>query len=575
MKASIAAFLIAPLALLAGISSPRAEWRRNGNPVNARESWQGLPAIAADEKGHSLIVWSDVPKSDFDTGPHIYGQRLDLDGVPLWDADGVVVCAAPGSFKRYAAVAMDWDQGAVVAWEDSRGHRGSIYAQRIDSEGNVCWPAEGVPVCDAPYSQEQARVVPVSSGGAIVVWVDRRGGRGYYDIYAQRLDKDGACLWEHNGVCVFSGVNLFSTGVSAVSDGADGAVIAWNRRNWAPDAYDICAQHIDANGVCRWTENGMVVCNAPGEQLYPETILLDRGAVIIVWYDRRNESMDIYAQKVSAGGVTLWEPNGMCVCCGAWDMQFPYIVSSNASEAIIAWPDKRSGNLDIYAQKLNCDGKLLWAPEGVALCTEPARQSLAGLVKSADGGAVATWYDERFMNCSVFAQKISADGSVLWDVNGISVRSGAEIDEACYDICIAGDSERGAIIVWQDFRASIKDSIDKPNIYAMRVMDVSASVTRVDFTDSPFRLRQNYPNPFNPTTEITFELEEPSFISLGIYDASGRFLRRLAEGRRPAGAHVERWDGLDMSGRAVASGIYFCRLEAGSFTETKKMVLLR
>jgi hypothetical protein len=88
-------------------------------------------------------------------------------------------------------------------------------------------------------------------------------------------------------------------------------------------------------------------------------------------------------------------------------------------------------------------------------------------------------------------------------------------------------------------------------------------------------LAQNFPNPFNPTTRIMFGLKEPAAFSLRIYDAAGRLVRVLVSGSRPAGTYSELWDGRDSSGRAVASGIYFYRLDAGSFSQTRKMALLR
>jgi len=103
------------------------------------------------------------------------------------------------------------------------------------------------------------------------------------------------------------------------------------------------------------------------------------------------------------------------------------------------------------------------------------------------------------------------------------------------------------------------------------------AITGTDTPKAPAAsfLAQNFPNPFNPTTRITFGLAAPGDVSLRIYDAAGRLVRVLAEGARPAGNYSELWDGRDSGGRAVASGIYFYRLQAGSFTETRKMALLR
>jgi hypothetical protein len=88
-------------------------------------------------------------------------------------------------------------------------------------------------------------------------------------------------------------------------------------------------------------------------------------------------------------------------------------------------------------------------------------------------------------------------------------------------------------------------------------------------------LRQNLPNPFNPTTRIEFGLKDATRVSLRIYDASGRLVRVLVEGNRPAGRHAEMWDGRNAGGLQVASGIYFYRLTAGRFDQTNKMVLVR
>jgi flagellar hook assembly protein FlgD len=88
-------------------------------------------------------------------------------------------------------------------------------------------------------------------------------------------------------------------------------------------------------------------------------------------------------------------------------------------------------------------------------------------------------------------------------------------------------------------------------------------------------LDQNHPNPFNPSTTVSFSLSSPSHASLKIYDASGRFVRTLLDEQCSAGTHEKNWDGRDESGREVSSGVYFCRIAAGDFTETRKMVLLR
>jgi hypothetical protein len=89
------------------------------------------------------------------------------------------------------------------------------------------------------------------------------------------------------------------------------------------------------------------------------------------------------------------------------------------------------------------------------------------------------------------------------------------------------------------------------------------------------RLDQNSPNPFNPTTAIRFSLSERQNVTLVVYDVNGRRVRALVSGVRNAGSHTVTWDGRDNAGSTVSSGVYFYRLDAGKFSDTKKMVLLK
>jgi hypothetical protein len=90
-------------------------------------------------------------------------------------------------------------------------------------------------------------------------------------------------------------------------------------------------------------------------------------------------------------------------------------------------------------------------------------------------------------------------------------------------------------------------------------------------------LGQNYPNPFNPQTTIDYTISGATHVRVDIFDTAGRRVRRLVdEDQTPeTGGHRVSWDGTDDRGVRVASGIYFYRLKAGTYTKTHKMVLLR
>ena len=102
----------------------------------------------------------------------------------------------------------------------------------------------------------------------------------------------------------------------------------------------------------------------------------------------------------------------------------------------------------------------------------------------------------------------------------------------------------------------------------------SVAEGEVSVPDS-YALYQNYPNPFNPETEIRFVLPDPSHVSLEIYHISGKRIATLRNSKENAGYHSMPWDGKDELGRSVAGGIYICRIQAGSFEKTIKMLLLK
>jgi hypothetical protein len=97
------------------------------------------------------------------------------------------------------------------------------------------------------------------------------------------------------------------------------------------------------------------------------------------------------------------------------------------------------------------------------------------------------------------------------------------------------------------------------------------------YADPPkrFDLSQNYPNPFNPSTTIRFQVPQTVDVRLKVYDVGGRLVRTLVDEEKKPNVYEVVWDGHDNNGSRVASGVYFYKLEAGSFVKTRKMVILK
>ena len=301
-----------------------------------------------------------------------------------------------------------------------------------------------------------------------------------------------------------------------ISDGASGAIVTWDDyRNYGSGNVDIYAQRVNASGAAEWTIDGVALCTATGYQMDPTMTSDGGGGAIVTWESSPNgENWDIYTQRVNALGAVQWTTDGVAICIAAGDQWYPMITSDGRGGAIVTWLDYRSGNADIYAQRVNDSGSAQWTADGIALCTAMGEQESARITSDGAGGAIVAWWDHR-------------SGTTGWD------------------------------------------------IYAQIVYADGSVPTAADAPAAPIELHQNYPNPFNPTTTVTYSVAEKCSVTLKIYDVSGKYIVSLADRKQEKGSYAVEWNGQDERGNLVASGIYLYKIVAGNQAISRKMVLLR
>jgi len=366
------------------------------------------------------------------------------------------ICNAPGQQSAIQVIG-DGEGGAIITWEDTRDTHFDIYAQRLDRHGNILWEENGVPICTAEENQKQPQIISDGAGGGIIVWQDMRHGIANSDIYAQRVNAEGGLLWEENGIPVCFEINAQNS-PSVVVDGSGGAIIAWQdyRTNYA----DLYAQRIDKDGKPQWKENGILVCGFFGAQSAPVAADDGAGGAIIVWPDFRKSFADIYAQRIDGSGKLLWDRTGALVCGARGHESFPEVINNGAEGAIITWIDMRNDNKDIFAQQLDGNGEPLWITDGIAVCTVPKEQNYPVIVTDGGGGAIIAWWDMRSGKYDVYAQHVDLTGKVLWEEDGLPVCVESGIQN---HVSITNYDSGGAILAWNDDRASLFD------IYAQKI----------------------------------------------------------------------------------------------------------
>jgi hypothetical protein len=105
--------------------------------------------------------------------------------------------------------------------------------------------------------------------------------------------------------------------------------------------------------------------------------------------------------------------------------------------------------------------------------------------------------------------------------------------------------------------------------------DLPGEGANVQRIPTDYSLSANYPNPFNPSTTIRYVLPEAAKVRLTVYNVAGRPIRVLVDRHESAGYKLATWDGKNDQGVAVASGIYFCKLESPGFSQVQRMLLLK
>ena len=334
--------------------------------------------------------------------------------IVIWALIGVILgslsCGGGGDGLQPpippAAVVGDNSGGAIAfyqTWRMSGDHSlVEFRAQRISSDGAVLWGEKGMLIASgdaAFYWTGDLYVVGDGSGGALVIWGEFPSEPPYSQTHVAKIGLAGNVEWQRHIAVAKQAIE------QAVSDGSGGAIIAYVDQGDGT----MSILKVDSEGNFPWGVDA-VPLNLGGCDR--SDIASDNlGGVIVVWHLGGSTS----AQRVDSGGSTRWGPGAVQVCVGP--AEGGQVVGDGAGGAIIAYIrdipcEDGIGNcdVDIYAQKIDAAGNVLWGPDGVPICVGPSHPYGPQIVADGAGGAVISFADER----AVCAQRLDADGHKVW-----------------------------------------------------------------------------------------------------------------------------------------------------------------
>ncbi|UCE07097.1 MAG: hypothetical protein JSW07_03410, partial [bacterium] len=477
MQAKIRIMIISVFLSFLLIGALYAQWSNDPNvntPICTDPGEQQKPIITSDGSGGAIIAWSDW-RGQFQD---VYVSRIDATGKVLWTPNGIRV-SDPRANSQQPVIVGDNAGGVIVAWvEDS-----DIHCQKVDASGNLMWGNSGFSRYYTSRAVTNTMITTDGAGGAIIGWNDDKDFPNQI-LSFQHVNATGDTLWGQYGI-FWNGYDFPFENPTMTSDGNGGAITTWIMGG---SENSVIAQRIDAAGKILWDPNnlekfnGAPICTNRTNPVNPQIISDGSQGANIVWGDRESGFFNkLYAQRVDESGIAQWDTNGVAVCAVSSDQYDHTICSDGNGGIVIAWEDDRNANDNIYAQRIDGNGNLLWSPEGKAITNTSNWDWQPAICEDRNGGAIITWID----SFNVIAQRVNMDGNIMWDANGVEISKGQFGNMDIYP-AIVSDGLGGAIITWTDHRSDDRN----PDIYAQRVdsqgyLGKDATSPTIEFTPIP------------------------------------------------------------------------------------------
>jgi hypothetical protein len=387
-----------------------AQWSEHGIPVYTQDG-QGYPGAIADGADGAIIVTQDQRPSV----QGVFAQRVSGAGSLLWNSNGVPVGTA-GNGQYQPVIAADGAGGAIVAWVDYRTGTPLIFAQHVNASGQALWASNGIRLNTSGRPQYGVVIVGDGSGGAIASWIESSSSPAL--LFAQHVSSSGTLLWGDEAQ-VASAAGGGREQLDAIPDGSGGVIVAWDESRGA-DA-NIYAQKVAADGSVMWGTDGVLACAATGNQLRPRVAADDNGGAFIAWSDFRSSVDQVFVQHLDPNGTATLASDGIVSSAAGGRLDDPAVSRDGVGGVVVAWIDWRSGERDIFAQRINETGSRLWGPQDRALCSARADQSQVLLTTDGTGEIFAAWQDFRKVAPDVYEQSLDLSGTAKWTADGVAL----------------------------------------------------------------------------------------------------------------------------------------------------------
>lgn len=398
---------------------------------------QFLPCVSLIDDTSLVLVWVDEQSFD------VYGKRLTEDLASIGQA--FQISDSPMPFTTWSpAVSSGPDGEFVVVWADTRSGS-NIYTRRFDADGNPLGASFKVNGDDGSKLHTSPKVSVGSSGNFVIVWEDFRNTDA--DVYAQRFDTDGAFLGENILVNLDSlNEDQYTPDVTVGLN--DRFVVTWIDLRRGGEAvfarsFSFSDPLADTVAFSLTSDTSFIV----GES--PPVVWDTLGGFSIGWVEYITSGATVYAQRFDSLGQVAGDTVNLSDLLSTGERHGLSVSASPGGYLVATWMDRRSGNYDIYAQRVNPSGFL--QGDNLMLNDDEtgANQNLPQIAVRADGGFVVVWEDMRRGNSDIFMKRFDQQAQALGNDFMVNDSLG-RIYHARPDVTC--DSSGNFVVVWEDAR---------------------------------------------------------------------------------------------------------------------------
>ncbi len=567
--------------------------KADGKKISTLTGPEENPVCSESLPNSAVVVWDDYTYS---RNGNLYAQRVMNNGNYVWTDFGLKITNTGDGLSQYSLStdSKGFAYIAYVAKEPDINGSYKIEFQKVSPDGKLMFSRDSTMLYRSRERKMMTSVIPDGEGGAFVFWIEMRNGKSM--ILSQHINSNHKETWGKKPLEIS---NVTQNVINYVAKAVDNqsAYLAWQTQKKTKEIYH---QIINLKGKMLWTRGGRLATHLKGNQINAEAIFSD-STVILSWTNDREDDKDIFIQKYNLKGKPLWNKNGIPVIRFHGEQFGQKIIGDNKGGAIVAWVDLRleSTYANIYAQRINEAGKIIWDSLGVAVASNyNTPKSYLSLIPDESGGAIAAFKNYRNGSSIIYGQKIFNNGTYVSQITGFQTElSGDSIKIVWYttnergktkyniERAVPDDKGNSDWNIIGSINSDGKNANAKYEYYDVpsasgtlyyRVVEADtlknrerSEISMINYfgSSSDIIVAQNTPNPFSDSTVISFYLPDSEPVTIEFFDDH---VERISEIDKsfPAGENT-----ITFYSKGLKRGIYFYRFKANDFVDVKKMIL--